>query len=42
MQYLTITDDPALLEKLLEVEVPTQQLLKDATRGFEAAARTNK
>jgi hypothetical protein len=27
MQYLTITDDPALLDKLLEVEAPTQQLL---------------
>jgi hypothetical protein len=40
LRYLTITDDPALLEKLLEVEVPTQQLLKDATQGFETAART--
>jgi hypothetical protein len=42
MRYLMITDDPALLAKLLEVEVPTQQLLKDATRRFETAARTNK
>jgi hypothetical protein len=42
MRYLMITDDPALLAKLLEVEVPTQQLLKDATRRFETAARTKK
>jgi hypothetical protein len=34
--------NPALLEKLLEVEVPTQQLLKDATRRFDTAARTQK
>jgi hypothetical protein len=40
MRYLTITDDPALLEKLLEVQAPTQQTLKDATRHFETAART--
>jgi hypothetical protein len=37
-----MTDNPALLEKLLEVEVPTQQLLKDALRRFETAARTKK
>jgi hypothetical protein len=42
MRYLTITDNPALLENLLELEVPTQQLLKDATRRFETAARTKK
>jgi hypothetical protein len=42
MMYLTITDNPALLEKLQENQVPTQQLLKDATRRFEAAARTKK
>jgi hypothetical protein len=42
MQYLTITDDSALLEKLLEVEAPTQQTLKDATRHFETAERTKK
>jgi hypothetical protein len=42
MRYLTMTDSPALLEKLLEVEVPTQQLLKDGVRRFETAARTKK
>jgi hypothetical protein len=42
MRYLTITDNPALLEKLLEVQVPTQQLLKDAMRRLETAARTKK
>jgi hypothetical protein len=42
MRYLTMTDDPELLETLLEVEVPTQQLLKDVVRRFETAARTKK
>jgi hypothetical protein len=42
MRYLTITDDPALLDKLLEIEAPTQQLLKDATRSYENAERTKK
>jgi hypothetical protein len=42
MRYLTITDDQALLEKLLEVEVPTQQLLKDVMQRFETAAITKK
>jgi hypothetical protein len=42
MQYLTITDDPDLLDKLLEIEAPSQQLLKDATRGYENAERTKK
>jgi hypothetical protein len=42
MQYLTITDDAALLDKLLEIEAPTQQALKDATRRFETAERTKK
>jgi hypothetical protein len=42
MRYLTMTDNPALLKKLLEVEVPTQQLLKDAVLRFETAARTKK
>jgi hypothetical protein len=32
MRYLTMTDDPDLLDKLLEIEAPTHQLLKDATR----------
>jgi hypothetical protein len=41
MRYLTITDNPALLEKLREVQVPTQQLLKDVERRFETAARTS-
>jgi hypothetical protein len=35
MQYLTITDNPDLLDKLPEIEVPTQQLLKDATWRYE-------
>jgi hypothetical protein len=30
------------LDKLLEVEAPTQQALKDATRRFETAERTKK
>jgi hypothetical protein len=42
MRYLTIIDDPDLLDKLLEIEVPTQQLLKDATRRYENAERTKK
>jgi hypothetical protein len=42
MRYLTITDDPELLDKLLEIEAPLQQLLKDATRQYENAERTKK
>jgi hypothetical protein len=42
MQYLTITDNPALLDKLLEIEAPTQQALKDATWRYENAERTKK
>jgi hypothetical protein len=42
MRYLTITDDPELLDKLLEIEAPLQQLLKDATRRYENAERTKK
>jgi hypothetical protein len=42
MQYLTISEDPDLLDKLLEIEAPTQQLLKDATRRYETAERTKK
>jgi hypothetical protein len=42
MRYLTIIDDPDRLDKLLEIEVPTQQLLKDATRRYENAERTKK
>jgi hypothetical protein len=42
MLYLTITDDPDLLDKLLEIEAPSQQLLKDATRQYENAERTKK
>jgi hypothetical protein len=42
MRYLTITDDPDLLDKLLEIEAPTQQLLKDARRRYETAERTKK
>jgi hypothetical protein len=38
MRYLTMTDNLALLQKLLEVEFPTQQLLKDVVRLFETAA----
>jgi hypothetical protein len=33
-----MTDNLALLQKLLEVEFPTQQLLKDVVRLFETAA----
>jgi hypothetical protein len=29
MRYLTITDDPELLDKLLEIDDPTPRLLKD-------------
>jgi hypothetical protein len=36
------TDDPDLLDKLLEIKAPTQQLLKDATRRYENAERTKK
>jgi hypothetical protein len=42
MRYLTITDDPDLSDKLLEIEAPTQQLLKDATRRYQTAERTKK
>jgi hypothetical protein len=42
MRYLTITDDPDLLDKLLEIEAPSQLLLKDATRRYENAERTKK
>jgi hypothetical protein len=42
IDYLTITDDPALLDKLLEAQAPTQQMLKDAKRRFETAERTKK
>jgi hypothetical protein len=42
MQYLTITDNPALLDKLLEIEAPTQQVLKDTTWRYENAERTKK
>jgi hypothetical protein len=42
MRYLTITDNPDLLEKLLEIEAPSQQLLKDATRRYENAERTKR
>jgi hypothetical protein len=42
MWYLTITDDPDLLDKLLEIEAPSQQLLKDATQRYENAERTKK
>jgi hypothetical protein len=42
MRYLTITDDPDLLDKLLEIKDPSQQLLKDATRRYENAERTKK
>jgi hypothetical protein len=42
MRYLTITDDPELLDKLLEVEDPTPQLLKDATRRYENGGKTKR
>jgi hypothetical protein len=42
IRYLTITDNPDLLDKLLENEAPSQQLLKDATRQYENAERTKK
>jgi hypothetical protein len=42
MGYLTMTDDPDLLDKLLKIKAPTQQLLKDATRQYETAERTKK
>jgi hypothetical protein len=42
MQYLTITDDPDLLDKLLEIAAPSQQLLKDAMRRYKNAERTKK
>jgi hypothetical protein len=42
MRYLTITDDPDLLDKLLEIEAPSQQLLKDAKQRYENAERTKR
>jgi ribosomal protein S27E len=42
MRYLTMTDDPKLLEKMLEKELPTQQNLIDIVRRFENASRTHK
>jgi ribosomal protein S27E len=42
MRYLTMTDDPKLLEKMLEKELPTQQNLIDIVRRFENASRTRK
>jgi hypothetical protein len=42
MRYLTITDDPELLDKLLEIDNPTPRLLKDATRRYETAGRTKR
>jgi hypothetical protein len=42
MRYLTITDDPELLDKLLEIKDPSPQLLKDATRRYENAGRTKR
>jgi hypothetical protein len=42
MRYLTITDNLDLLDKLLEIEAPSQQLLKDATQRYENAERTKK
>jgi hypothetical protein len=41
-RYLTMTDDPKLLEKMLEKELPTQQNLIDIVRRFENASRTHK
>jgi hypothetical protein len=42
MRYLTITGDPELLDKLLEIDDPTPPLLKDATRRYENAGRTKR
>jgi ribosomal protein S27E len=42
MRYLTMTDDPKLLKKMLEKELPTQQNLIDIVRRFENASRTQK
>jgi hypothetical protein len=42
MRYLTMTDDPKLLEKMLEKELPTQQNLINIVRRFENASRTRK
>lgn len=39
MRYLTMTSDDPLLEKLLEVELPTKIQLRDVIRRFETAAR---
>jgi hypothetical protein len=40
MRYLTMTDDPKLLDKMLEKELPTQQNLIDIVRRFKKASRT--
>jgi hypothetical protein len=42
MRYLTITDNPELLDKLLEIDNPIPRLLKDATRRYENAGRTKR
>jgi hypothetical protein len=42
MRYLTITDDPELLDKLLKIDDPTPRLLKDATWRYETAGRTKR
>jgi hypothetical protein len=42
MRYLTITDNPELLDKLLEIDDPTPRSLKDSTRRYENAARTKR
>jgi hypothetical protein len=42
MRFLTMTDDPKLLEKILEKELLTQQNLIDIVRRFENASRTHK
>jgi hypothetical protein len=42
MRYLTMTDDPKILEKMLEKELPTQQKLIHIVRPFENASQTCK
>jgi hypothetical protein len=42
MRYLTMTEDPKLLDKMLEKELPTQQNLIDIVRRFDNASRTCK
>jgi hypothetical protein len=42
MRYLTMTDDPKLLEKMLEKELPTQQNWIDIVRRLENASWTRK